>query len=64
MSSANSKDEVETKYFRNKIDIFSIENIDVDAESLWFFNKDLNLFILVDEDQFITSDQTVMFTEE
>ena len=40
--------------YRNKTNVISIQGIEIDEGALWNFDKQLNLFILVDEDEYIT----------
>tara|TARA_R100000306_G_C4365047_1_gene137224 strand:+ start:140 stop:319 length:180 start_codon:yes stop_codon:yes gene_type:complete len=42
-------------FYRNKSDLISIENIEVDAGSLWKFDENQNLLILDDDDQYATA---------
>lgn len=40
--------------YRNKVNVISVQGVEIDEGSLWNFNKDLNLYVLVDDDQYIT----------
>lgn len=40
--------------YRNKVNVISIQGIEIDEGALWKFDKQLNLFILLDEDEYIT----------
>lgn len=40
------------EYYRNNIDLISIEGVFVDAESLWKLQD--GILVLVDDDQFVT----------
>ncbi|WP_322970348.1 hypothetical protein [Faecalibacter sp. LW9] len=40
--------------YRNVVSVVSLQGIEIDAGSLWTFDKNLNLLILVDEDEYIT----------
>lgn len=45
----------QVQYFRNKEDLFSKEGILIDAFSLWKLDAEQNIFVLEDEDQYITT---------
>ena len=47
--------------YRNKISITSSQGIQVDAGSLW--ERKNNIMVLVDDDQYVTSNQTQHFDE-
>lgn len=49
--------------YRNLTDLISIEGIPVDAGSLWKYNKQLNLLVLVDNDQYVTMQLSDAFDE-
>lgn len=49
-------------YYRNLVDVTSIEGIEVDAGSLW--KKEKGQLVLVDKDQFATHKQTKDFIEQ
>ncbi len=40
--------------YRNKVNVISIQGIEIDEGALWTFDKQLNLFILKDDDEYIT----------
>lgn len=40
--------------YRNLIPVMSLQGIEIDEGSLWAFDKEHNLFVLVDDDQYIT----------
>ena len=40
-------------YYRNEIDLISIEGVEVESGSLWM--KKGELMVLVDEDQYVTT---------
>lgn len=44
-----------SQYFRNKKDVISIEEIEVDNGSLWKLDTEQNLLILEDDDQYATA---------
>tara|TARA_R100001530_G_scaffold130309_1_gene101154 strand:- start:119 stop:298 length:180 start_codon:yes stop_codon:yes gene_type:complete len=44
-----------TKFYRNKIELTSIEGIAVDEGSLWKLDPEQNVLILEDEDQYATA---------
>lgn len=52
------------RYFRNKKDISSIEDILVDEGSLWILNSEENLLVLDDDDQYVTSKPSEKLFEE
>lgn len=49
-------------YYRNTIDVISIEGIEVEAQSLWV--KKNNLLELVDDDQYVTHKLTSAFEKK
>lgn len=49
-------------YYRNTIDVISIEGIEIEAHSLWKLEK--KHLVLVDDDQYATHVLTVEFAEE
>ena len=51
----------ENKLYRNKISIKSSQGTEVDAGSLWERKK--NIMVLVDDDQYVTSNETQHFKE-
>lgn len=50
------------RYFRNKIQLTSKEGIEVDRGSLWI-QKDKKELILVDDDQYATTELSTEFVE-
>lgn len=50
--------------YRNHSDIISVEGISVDAGSLWAYNQETDMLILVDEDQHATHPLTDSFELE
>ena len=45
----------QAKFYRNKVDLVSLEGIEVEAGSLWKLNPELNLLELIDEDQYVSA---------
>lgn len=43
------------KYYRNIVSIISDQGVEIDEGSLWKFDANLNLLVLVDDDEFHTS---------
>ena len=40
--------------YRNIVSVVSLQGIEIDEGSLWTFDKNQNLLILVDDDEYIT----------
>ena len=51
------------KFYRNKIELTSIEGIEVDEGSLWKLDPEQNLLVLEDEDQYATAQLNDNFEE-
>lgn len=43
------------KYYRNKTMVVSDQGVEIDPGSLWVFNQQTNLMVLVDDDEYHTS---------
>lgn len=42
------------KHYQNQVEVTSKEGIHIDAHSLWKWNDNLQILVLVDDDEYIT----------
>lgn len=52
------------KKYRNLQMVKSDQGVEIDAGSLWEFNKEQNLMVLVDDDEYQTSKPSPVFITE
>ncbi len=52
------------KQYRNIVSVVSEQGVEIDPGSLWEFNPELNLMVLVDDDEYHTSKPSDCFEKQ